>query len=132
MSIKVKAEIHIERSPDEIAGVMFNPKLDKIWIRGLSEVYPMASGLYQKGSKIERIGKFLNKHYSAKLVVTKFEENSFVQMYADEPFEMSIKYRLIEGEGGTDVSLTISSISEIGFNTPISIVSKSILRAGSI
>lgn len=89
----------------------------------------MESGLYKKGSKVERIGNFLNKHYSAKLLVTKFEENSFVQIYADEPFEMSIKYRLTDAEGGTSVSLTISSISEVEFNTPVSIISKSLAES---
>ncbi|MDH3495122.1 MAG: hypothetical protein OEM82_16335 [Acidobacteriota bacterium] len=126
MAIEVKSEVFVERTPEEVAQVMFNPKLDKLWIRGLSEVYPMESGLYRKGAKIERIGTFLNKKYSAKLLVTKFEKNSFVQIYADEPFEMSIKYRLKASDGGTNVSITIASISEVDFNSPVSIISKSI------
>ena len=126
MAIEVKSEVFVERTPEEVAQVMFNPKLDKLWIRGLSEVYPMESGLYRKGAKIERIGTFLKKKYSAKLLVTKFEKNSFVQIYADEPFEMSIKYRLKASDGGTNVSITIASISEVDFNSPVSIISKSI------
>ena len=47
-------------------------------------------------------------------------------MYADEPFEMAIKYRLNETDGGTNVQLSISSIGEILFNTPMSIISKSL------
>ena len=126
MSIEVKSELFIEKSPEDVAQVMFNPKLDKLWIRGLKATYPMASGLYTKGAKVERVGNFLSKHYSAKLLVTKFEENKFVQMYADEPFEMAIKYRLNETDGGTNVQLSISSIGEILFNTPMSIISKSL------
>lgn len=126
MSIEVKSEVFIDKSPEDIANVMFNPKMDKLWIRGLKASYPMESGLYKMGAKVERIGNFLSKHYSAKLLVTKFEENKFVQLYADEPFEMAIKYRLNEADGGTNVQLSISSIGEILFNSPATIISKSL------
>jgi len=126
MSIEVKSKTFVEKTPEEVAQVMFNPKLDKLWIRSLKATYPMESGLYRKGAKLERIGNFLSKHYSAKLLVTKFEENKFVQMYADEPFEMAIKYRLTEADGGTNVEMSMSSIGEILFNTPMTIISKSL------
>ena len=126
MALEVKAEVLIGRSPEEVAAVMFNPKLDKLWVTGLKNVYPRESGLYKKGSKVERVGHFLNKHYSAKLLVTKFEEDAFVQIYSDEPFEMSIKYWLTKAEGGTNVAMAIASISELEFNTPVSIISKTI------
>lgn len=124
MAIDVQAEVLIGRKPEEVAEVMFNPKRDKLWIRGISEVYAMESGLYKKGAKTERVGNFLNKHYSAKLLVTKFEENKLVQLYADEPFEMNIRYDLAAAEEGTNVKLRLSSIAEIPFNSPVSVVSK--------
>ncbi len=123
MAVDVKAEVLIERSPEDVAEVMFNPKLDRLWIGGLSEVYPMSSGLYSKGARIERIGNFLSKHYSAKLLVTKFEENKKVQMFADEPFEMNIRYDLKKVDDATNVSLRITSVAEIPFNMPIPILS---------
>ncbi len=122
MAVDVKAEVLIERTPEEVAKVMFNPKRDRLWIRGLTEVYPMESGLYKKGARIERVGSFLNKHYSAKLMVTKFEENRMVQLYSDEPFEMNIQYNLAPADEGTNVKLRISSIAEIPFNSPIKVV----------
>ena len=126
MAIHVSSEVIIAKTPEEVAELMFNPKRDKLWVGGLREVYPMASGLYQKGSKVERIGNFLNKHFSAKLLVTKFEENSFVQIYADEPFEMNIEYKLTPEEGGTKVLYSIASISDIDFNSPMSIISNAV------
>lgn len=123
MAIDVKAEIVVDKTPEEVAEVMFNPKRDKLWVRDLREVYPMESGLYSKGAKIERVGNFLNKHYSAKLLVTAYKENSFVQLYADEPFEMNIRYDLTPADEGTNVRLRISSIAEIPFNSPVSVVS---------
>ena len=124
MAVDVKAEVLIERTPKEVAEVMFNPKRDKLWVRNVSEVYPMRSGLYEKGDRIERVGNFLSKHYSAKLLVTKFEKNKMVQMYADEPFEMNIQYNLTPADEGTKVKLQITSIAEIPFKTPIKVLSK--------
>ena len=124
MAVDVKAEVLIKREPEEVAEVMFNPKQDKLWIKGLSAVFPMEAGLYKKGAKIERVGNFLNKHYSAKLLVTKYEENKHVKLYSDEPFEMSIRYFLTKTDDGTNVKLQISSIGEVLFNTPIAILAK--------
>ena len=126
MAIHVSSECFIARTPEEVAALMFNPKRDKLWIGGLKGVYPMASGLYEKGSKVEHVGIFLNKHFSAKRLVTKFEENSYVQIYSDEPFEMNVEYRLAQAEGGTKVEMSIASISEILFNSPMSIVSNAV------
>ena len=126
MAIHVSSKCFISRAPEEVAAVMFNPKRDKLWIGGLKGVYPMASGLYTKGFKVEHVGNFLNKHFSAKRLVTKFEENSFVQIYSDEPFEMNVEYKLVGQESGTDVSMSIASISEILFNSPMSIISNAV------
>lgn len=123
MSLNVVSKITVEQTPEEIASLMFHPKRDKLWVTGLREVYPMSSGLYTKGAKIQRIGMFLGKHYDAKLLVTKIEENKAVQLYADEPFEMNINYKLREVDGGTEIQLSISSISDINFNSPMSIIS---------
>ncbi len=124
MAVDVKVEVLIKRTPEEVAEVMFNPKLDKLWVRNINEVYPMKPGLYEKGDKVERVGNFLNKHYSAKLLVTKLVENKMVQIYADEPFEMNIQYNLAPADEGTNVKLQITSIAEIPFNTPIKVLSK--------
>lgn len=128
MAIDVTAEILIDRSPADVAELMFHPKQDKLWVSGLTGVFPMESGQYKKGAKIERVGSFLNTHYNCKLLVTKFEENKYVQMYGDEPFEMNIVYELSETENGTLVKLGITSISEIRFEQPISVISKQVLE----
>jgi len=127
MSIDVTAEVSINCKREEVAKVMFNPKLDKIWIRGLKGVYPMSSGLYKKGAKVERVGNFLNRAYSAKLLVTKYVENSLVEIYADEPFEMKMRYQLRDNGDETQVRLTVMSSGEILYNSPVSIISKNLL-----
>jgi hypothetical protein len=124
MSIHVNAKVLINCKRSDVAKVMFNPKMDKLWIRGLKGVYPMSSGLYQMGSKVERVGNFLNRAFSAKLLVTKFVEDSLVEIYADEPFKMKMRYQLNDDVNGTKASISIMSFGEILYNSPVSIISK--------
>jgi hypothetical protein len=126
MAIEVRAEIHIERSPSEVAEVMFNPKMDKLWIRSLREVFPMGSGLYEKGAKVERVGDFMNKRFSAKVQVLKCEPAKMAELYLDEPFEMKQRYELRESDGGTIARITLMSIGELQYNTPVTILSRKI------
>lgn len=126
MAIDVRSEILIDKTPSEVAEVMFNPKKDKLWIRSLREVFPMESGLYRKGAKIERVGDFMNKRYSAKVEVLKYEPGKMVELYSDEPFEMKQRYEISETGAGTRVKITVMSISEIEFNSPVSIISRKI------
>ena len=124
MAIEVHSEIFIERPPEEVAETMFNPKKDKVWIRSLSGVFPQESGLYRKGAKIERVGTFLNKAYSAKVLVLKSDPGKSVELYQDEPFELKQKYSIRESEGGSIARVTVSSIGELLFNSPIPVISK--------
>lgn len=124
MSIDVSAEIFIERPPEEVAEVMFNPKRDKIWIRSLVEVFPMEAGLYRKGAKVERVGDFASRRYSSKVLVTSSDEKSLVELYMDEPFEMKQRYTIKESEGGSLAKIRVSSMGELLYNSPVSILSK--------
>ncbi len=124
MSISVSKSLTIDRDHSEIVAIMFNPKKDTLWIRGLSNVYPMNSGLYSKGDNIERVGKFLKKSYSAKVVVTNVKEGEMVELYSDEPFEMRIKYEIKPEEGGTRVKYSIASIADVPFETPPKVLNK--------
>lgn len=126
MAIEVHSEILIERPPETVAEIMFNPKKEKLWIRSLVEVFPMQSGLYEKGSKSERVGDFMSVRYSAKVLALKCEPGKMVELYQDEPFEMKQRYSLREAEGGTVAKVTVVSIGELRFNSPVSILSKKI------
>lgn len=127
MAIDVNEEVLIKSTREKVARVMFNPKLDKIWIRRLRGVYPMKTGLYEKNAKVERVGDFMNRRYSSKLLVTKYEENRFVEMYADEPFEMNIRYELKEeGAEETLTNISITSFGEILYNSPVPIIAKNL------
>jgi len=112
MSVDAKAEVVIERAREEVAAVMFDPKCDKLWIGGLRNVFPQTPGQLKKGAKVERIGDFLNRRFSANIVVIADRPNEFVELSSDEPFEMKVRYELADAENGTLVKLRIQSIGE--------------------
>ena len=84
MSVDAKTEVVIARPREEVAAVMFDPKCDKLWIGGLRNVFPQTSGLLSKGAKVERVGDFLNRRYSANVVVIANEKNKYVELSSDE------------------------------------------------
>ena len=127
MTVDAKAEIVIERPRANVAGVMFDPKCDKLWISGLRNVFPQTSGLLRKGAKVERVGDFLNRRFSANVLVIRDEPNKFVELSANEPFEMRVRYELEDVENGTLVKLQIQSVGENEYKqVPASIFAKAV------
>src|SRR3954470_21991513 len=112
MSVDAKAEVVIERPREEVASVMFDPKCDKLWIGGLKNVFPQTPGNLKKGAKVERVGDFLNRRFSANVLVINDEPNKFVELSSDEPFEMKVRYELADAENGTLVKLRIQNVGE--------------------
>lgn len=129
MSVDAKAEIHIQKPREEVAAVMFNPKCDKLWIGGLVNVFPLTPGLLVKGAKVERVGDFLSRRYSAMVLVMKDEPNKFVELSANEPFEMKVRYDLADSDGGTTAKVRIQSIGESVYQLPASLFNKAVLEA---
>jgi len=130
MSVDAKAEIVIARPRDEVAALMFDPKNDKLWIGGLKNVFPLTPGLLQKGSKVNRVGDFLNRRYSANVVVVDAEPKKFVLLSSDEPFEMKVRYDLEDVDGGTKVKLRVQSIGEHAYTQmPAAIFAKAVNEA---
>ena len=127
MTVDAKAEIVIERPRTDVANMMFDPKCDTLWIGGLKNVFPQSAGLLKKGSKVERVGDFLNRRFSANILVVKDEPNKFVELSADEPFEMKVRYELDDVENGTLVKMRVQSIGENEYRqVPSSLFAKAV------
>jgi hypothetical protein len=130
MSVDAKGEIIISRSREKVATFMFDPKNDKLWIGGLKNAFPLTPGLLEKGSKVERIGDFLNRAYSANVLVINSEPNKFVELSSDEPFEMKVRYELSDVDDGTKVNLRIQSIGENEYKqVPAALFAKAVNEA---
>ncbi len=126
MAVDAKSEILIERPRDAVAKVMFDPKFDKLWITGLTHSFPQSPGLLAQGAKFERVGSFLGRHYSAIYLVTRNSENEFIEIAADEPFQMKIRYELGETESGTLTKIRIQSIGENLYQVPPAVLNRSV------
>jgi hypothetical protein len=129
MSVDAKAEILIEKPRDDVAEVMFDPKNDTLWIGGLTNVFPQQSGLMQKGAKFERVGSFQNRAFSSIYLVTRDEPGQSVEISADEPFQMKIRYDLADADGGTMARIRIQSIGENEYQLPSSLLDKAVRDA---
>ncbi len=123
MSVDVHSELVIERPRTIVGDFMFNPKCDQIWISGLKKVFPLSAGNLSKGAKVEHVGDFLGKYFSAVLQVIRDEPHAYLELSADEPFEMKIRYELKDFEAGTRVKIRVQSVGELNFRQPPSIVS---------
>jgi hypothetical protein len=118
MSVDAKAEIVIERPRSEVAKIMFDPKCDKLWIGGLTNVFPLTSGLLKTGSRVNRDGSFHGRQYSAQVLVVKDEPDKMLELSSDEPFELKTKYELEDVDGGTRVKLRVQGIVEHQYKMP--------------
>ncbi len=124
MSVDAKAEIVIERPRSEVAKIMFDPKCDKLWIGGLTNVFPLASGLLTKGSRVNRDGSFAGRQYSAQVLVVKDEPGKLLELTSDEPFELKTIYELEDVDGGTKVKLRVQGIVEHQYKMPPPVFNK--------
>src|SRR4030095_15372121 len=124
MSVDAKAEIVIERPRSEVAKIMFDPKCDKLWISGLTNVFPLSSGLLKTGTRGNRDGSFHRRQYSAEVLVIKDEPEKMLEFSSDEPFELRTKYELEDVDDGTRVKLRIQGIVEHQYKMPPAVFTK--------
>jgi len=129
MSVDAKAEIVIERPRSEVAKIMFDPKCNTLWIGGLNHVFPQSSGMLKKDSRVDRVGSFQGRQFSAKVLVVNDVPEKMLELSSDEPFEMKIKYELDEVDGGTKVRLRIQGIVDHQYQIPPAAFGKLVTEA---
>lgn len=129
MSVDAKAEIVIKRPRSEVAKIMFDPKCDVLWVGGLKNVFPMSPGTLKKDSQVNRVGNFLGRDYSAKLLVVRDVPDTMLEFASDEPFEMKIKYDLADADSGTKVTLRVQGIVDHQYQVPPAVFGKMVTEA---
>jgi hypothetical protein len=115
MSVDVLCEIVIDRPRADVAAFMFDPARDALWTTGVVESRPLTPGLLHKGSRVERISKFLGRRFGYLVEVVDASEARFVDMAVTKPFPMTIRYELDDDAGGAGGSLrTVARIRARG------------------
>ena len=101
MPIDVSTQVLIRRPRDKVAAFMFDPTKDALWTQGVVECRPLTEGPLRKGSRVERVSKFLGRQFGYQYEVTDADADSFVEMKVDRPFPMNIRYELEDAPTGT-------------------------------
>ena len=101
MAIDITAEVVINRSRDDVASYATNPDNDPIWIGGIVETKTLTDPPFGKGTRVQRVAKFMGRRMDYTPEVTEYEPNRLVTMRTDKPFDMMIRYQFEETEGGT-------------------------------
>ena len=73
---------------------MFNPRYDTAWIGGVSRVRPSLPGLPRRGTTIARMSRFLGRRVGDILEVVEHVPGRCVEMIAQSPFGLRIRYDL--------------------------------------
>lgn len=129
MSVDAKAEIVIERPRSTVAKIMFDPKNDKLWVGGLTNVFPLTPGALKKDSRFDRVGTFLGRAYTGKFLVIRDESERMLEMSSDEPFELKLRYELEDADGGTRVRLRMQGIVDHQYQMPPAVLNKAVADA---
>lgn len=104
MAVDVRVETIISRTRSVVASIMFDPKYDGDWTSGVLEVHPRSDGRLRKGSRVERIVKFLGRKFGYEYCVVDADDDRSVEMEVDKPFPMHIRYELEDAPGGSTVA----------------------------
>jgi Polyketide cyclase / dehydrase and lipid transport len=101
MSVDVAPEIVIFRPRAAVAAYMFDPRNDANWTSGVIESRPLQEGRLGKGSRVERISKFLGRRFGYTYEVVHTDDDRLVEMSVTKPFPMQIRYELEDVPQGT-------------------------------
>jgi hypothetical protein len=101
MGIDVSPEILMRRPRAQVAAYMFDPTHDKEWTTGVVDCKPLTEGRLRKGSKVERVTRFMGRTFGYTYEVVDADADRFVEMTVTRPFPMHIRYELEDAPEGT-------------------------------
>ena len=102
MAIDVKAEVVINRAPEEVANYAMNPDYDPVWISGISQAKMLTDPPFGRGTQVSRVASFLGRRIDYVLEVVGHEPGSLLAMRSvKSPFPMEVTYEFKEISGGT-------------------------------
>ena len=101
MSTDVTTEVTIRRPRQEVASFVMDPANDAVWLTGIQESRQLTEPPVGKGTKVERVARFLGRRMSYVTEVVEHEAGSVIVMKSDSPFPMTITYRFEEAPEGT-------------------------------
>ncbi len=100
--MEVTAETVINRPRADVASFAMNPDNDPRWIGGISHARSLTDPPLARGTRVERVAKFLGKRIEYVNEVVEYDPLGMLVMRSvSGPFPMTIRYQFEEGPGGT-------------------------------
>ena len=102
MAVDVQAEVLIKRPRNDVASYAMDPNNDPVWISGIVEARALTKPPLSRGTRVERVAKFLGKRIEYVLEVVEYDPESLLVMKSIKgPFPMDVSYRFEEAADGT-------------------------------
>jgi hypothetical protein len=101
MGIDVEHQVVIRRPRAEVAAHMFEPRNDPTWNLGVIESRPLSDGPLRKGSRTERVGRFLGRRIRSTREVVDIDDGAFVELSVTGLIPMRVRYELVDVTRGT-------------------------------
>jgi len=128
MSIDINAEIVINRSKDDVASFAMNPDNDPTWIGGIVKAKTLTAPPFGKGTKVQRVAKFLGRRMEYTPEVVEYDPKSGLVMRTDKPFDMTIRYQFEERDGGTLAGIHIQGEGTGFYNLAAPLLGRAVKR----
>lgn len=103
MSVHASAEVEIHKTPSEVAQYMFDPTRESEWSQ--TTLKASASGSLEKGAMVTREIKMLDMQFTYTTQIVDYEEAAFLEMTAEEPYPINLRYELQMIPDGTLVQI---------------------------
>ena len=108
MPFDVRVETHVARSPEVVAGYMFDARHDADWITGVEHVDPPATPV-AAGTETHRLARFMGRRIDYVLRVKEFIPVRLMVMESVRaPFPMGVTYAVEPDGSGSRVSLRVT------------------------
>ena len=129
MPFDVRVESHVAKSPEEVAGYMFDPRHDPEWITGIEHV-DLPETPVAVGTETHRIARFMGRRIDYVLRVKEYIPDQLIVMESVRaPFPMGVTYGVEPDRSGSRVSLRVTGGYGLLMRLAQPIVSRQIKRS---
>jgi hypothetical protein len=101
VAIDVQVQVVIRRPRTEVAAFMFESRNDRVWTANVIESRPLTEGPLRKGSRVQRVVRFLARRLVYTYEVLDADPAAFVELRVTRPFPMEVRYELSDVARGT-------------------------------
>jgi hypothetical protein len=109
VSIDVKADIHINRAPNEVAAFAMEAENDTKWIGGISVARRVTPGPTAVGTRVERVAAFMGKRIDYLMEVEELQPGRRIALRSIKaPFPMRVEYEFEDDGPGTQASIRVA------------------------